>query len=137
MRDATRKAVITVLVLGALAGLFFTGQFANTGLGTDDLPEGVQRLDPPPGGSVLVQSQIGMDIDEGYDVYLQINGTEVRTADDGLIKDLGTGQIRFQPGPQTPVESLNQGTNCVVAFIWDRVEGPNSALPVSWCFDAT
>jgi len=138
MSDAARKAVITMLILGALAGIFFTGQFAATGTGGgDDLPEAVQRLDPPPSGEVLVQAQVGLDIDEGYDAYLQINGIDVRTAEDGLIKDLGTGQIRFQPGPDTPVESLNQGTNCVLAFVWDRIEGPDSAQPVSWCFNAT
>jgi len=65
-----------------------------------------------------------------------INGIEVRSTDDGLIKDLGTGLIQFQPGPGTPVDSLEPGRNCVVANVWDRIVGEESTSAVSWCFDA-
>lgn len=147
-REETRKpklarpaqlAIVTVLILGALAGIFFTGRIAVTGLdsSSENLPDSVDRLIPGSGQQVLRQSQVGIDVADGYDAWLQINGVDVRGADEGLIKDTGTGLVQFQPGPGRLIESLNPGQNCVIAFVWDQVEGESTAKPVSWCFDAT
>jgi hypothetical protein len=136
--DLPRRLIITVLILGSLVGIFFTGRMAVTGFDntSGNLPESVDRLIPPSGAEVLRQSQVGIDVADGFDAYLQINGVEVRTAEEGLIKDLGTGLVLFQPGPGRPVETLNVNQNCVVAFVYDELEGPGAAQPVSWCFQA-
>ena len=81
---------------------------------------------------VLVWRQIKALAMDGHQTVV-----EVRTAEDGLIKDLGTGLILFQPGPDRPVEELNTNQNCVVAFVFDQLEGPSAAQPVTWCFEAT
>lgn len=127
-----------MLIVGSLVGLFLTGKAAVTGGKevSDALPEVVDRLIPPSGSEVPRQSQVGIDLADGHDAYLQINGVEVRTAQEGLIKDLGTGRVQFQPGPDRPVDKLNSGQNCVVAFVYDKTEGPGTAKPVSWCFEA-
>jgi hypothetical protein len=137
--DVARRIIIAVLLVGAVAGIFFTGRMAITGgnEASGSLPDSVDRLIPASGSEVLRQSQVGIDVADGYDAYLQINGVEVRTAEDGLIKDLGTGLILFQPGPDRPVEELNTNQNCVVAFVFDQLEGPSAAQPVTWCFEAT
>jgi hypothetical protein len=134
-----RRLVITVLIVGALAGIFFAGRLAVTGGDETSagLPDSVDRLIPSSGAEVLRQSQVGIDVADGYDAYLTINGVEVRTAEDGLIRDLGTGLILFQPGPGRPIEELNPNQNCVVAFVYEQTEGEDSAKPVSWCFEAT
>lgn len=139
LSDPTRRAIITVLILGSLAGIFFTGMYAVTGTESTstNLPPSVVRLVPPPGAEALRQSEIGIDVAEGYDATLQLNGVDLRDADDGVIKDLGTGFVRFQPAPGLPVEALNPGTNCVLAFVWEQIEDPSTAVPVSWCFEAT
>ncbi len=137
-RDITRRVILTVLIVGSLVGLFFTGKAAVTG-GSESssaLPAVVDRLIPPSGSEVPRQSQVGIDVADGHDAYLQINGVEIRTAEDGLIKDLGTGLVQFQPGPGKPVEELNSGQNCIVAFVYDETDGPETAQPVSWCFEA-
>lgn len=138
-RDLARKLIITLVIVGALVGLFYTGRAAVTGPDSTSgsLPDSVERLIPASGSEVLRQSQVGLDVADGYDAYLVVNGVEIRTAEDGLIKDLGTGLILFQPGPETPVESLNQGTNSVIAYVFDQTEGPTVAQPVSWRFEAT
>lgn len=138
-RDAIRRAVWIVLILGALVGIFFTGKAATTGLNStsDALPEQVDRLLPASGSEVLRQSQVGIDVADGYDAYLIINGIEIRGPEDGLIRELGTGQILYQPGPGKPIEVLNEGRNCVVAMVWKQIENSKNAAPVSWCFDAT
>lgn len=138
-KDIVRRVVILVAIIGSLVGLFFTGRAAQTGLGATSasLPDHVERLIPASGAEVPRQSQVGIDVADGYDAYLIINGTEVRSGEEGLITDLGTGLVLFQPGDGKIVESLHGGRNCVVAMVWDQLEGPTTAVPVSWCFDAT
>ncbi len=80
---------------------------------------------------------MGIDVAAGYDAYLIINGTEIRTAEDGLVKDLGTGLIQFVPGPGKPVEALDPEKNCALALVWKQSEGEDTAQPVSWCFTAS
>ena len=128
-----------MLILGALAGLFFTGRWAITGENDSSqaLPDSVDRVIPPSGSEVLRQAPVGVDVADGFDAYLIVNGTEIRSAEDGLVKDLGVGLIQFQPGEGRPVESLNTNRNCVIAQVYDQREGPESAQPVSWCFQAT
>jgi hypothetical protein len=134
-----RNTIMALLIIGALVGIFFVGRFAVTGADStsENLPDAVDSLVPASGSEVLRQSQVGINLAEGYDAYLIINGTEIRTAEDGLIRDLGTGQILYQPGPDKPVETLNSGKNCIIAQVWDVLKTQSTAEPVSWCFDAT
>lgn len=137
--DMVRRVVIALAILGAIAGIYFTGRAATTGLDStsEGLPASVDRLIPASGDEVLRQAQVGIDVANGYDGYLIVNGVEIRTPQDGLIKDLGTGQILIQPGKGKPIESLNEGRNCVVAMVWESLKTESTASPVSWCFDAT
>lgn len=132
-----RNAIAGVLILAALAGLVLTVQAAVTG--DDDtsraLPDSVERLLPESGSEVLAQSTVGVDLAVGYDAYLIINGTEIRDEGDGLVKDMGTGLITYQPGAGE-VEELEAERNCVIAMVWEQTEGPKFADPVSWCFTA-
>lgn len=138
-KDMIRRVVIILALIGALAGIFFTGKAATTGLdaASEGLPDSVDRLIPASGDEVLRQSQVGIDVASGYDAYLIVNGVEIRTAEDGLIKDLGTGQVLIQPGKGKTIESLHEGRNCVVAMVWESLQTESTASPVSWCFDAT
>ncbi len=138
-RDIFRRVVIGVAIIAAVAGIYFTGRAATTGLDStsDGLPDSVDRLIPASGDEVLRQAQVGIDVATGHDAYLIVNGVEIRTVEDGLIKDLGTGQILVQPGVGKTLESLNEGRNCVVAMVWESLQTETTASPVSWCFDAT
>lgn len=137
--DWARNTIVTVLIVGALVGIFYTGKNATTGMNntSQNLPNSVERLLPASGDEVLRQAQVGLDLAEGYKATLTINGTEIRSAKDGLITDLGTGQVLFQPGPEKVITTLNSGQNCVIAMVWDELELESTATPVSWCFDAT
>ena len=136
--DVPRRLLIALLLVGVVAGIVITGRMAVTGTGStsDALPDSVERLIPASGAQALRQAQVGIDVAAGYDAYLQINGVTIKTADDGLMKD-GTGLVQFQPGPDRPIEKLNQGQNCVTAFVWQQREGEASAEPIAWCFNAT
>lgn len=136
--DWARRIIIVVLVVGALTGLVLTTRAAVTGSDptSDALPDSVLALVPAPDSEVLAQSQVGIRVEPGYDGYLVVNGVEVRTSVDGLRKDLGSGRIDFQPGPNTAVPSLNPERNCVTAVIWKQSEGPRASRPIPWCFNA-
>jgi hypothetical protein len=127
-----------LLLLGAVAGLVVTVMLATTGddATSDSTPEFVDRLIPPSGSEVLRQATVGIDVANGYDASLIINGTEIRSAEDGLVTDLGSGLIQFTPGAGKPIESLEPEQNCVTALVWRTTEGERSAVPVSWCFNA-
>ena len=137
--NATRRALLTVLILSALAGLFFVGRFAQTGTESTAaaLPDSVERVAPPSGSEVLRQASVEIIVAPGHDAVLQINGVRIETAEDGLIKDLGSGLIRYQPAPGLPIESLESGSNTVVAEVWDQTQGRGSAQTVVWSFEAT
>jgi hypothetical protein len=128
-----------LLLVGALVGLVLTVRLATTGNDStsESLPEFVDRLIPASGSEVLRQAGVGIDVAAGHDGYLIINGTEIRTAEDGLVKDLGTGLIQFVPGPGKPVEALDPEKNCALALVWKQSEGEDTAQPVSWCFTAS
>lgn len=138
MAPAKRNAIAAVLVAVAIVGLYFTVSLAVTGDNNASaaLPESVDRLIPASGDEVLTQSEVGIDLAVGYDAYLIVNGTEIRSEADGLVKDLGLGLVKFQPGEGKQVESLIPEKNCVIAMVWPQAEGEDAAEPVSWCFNA-
>jgi hypothetical protein len=137
LSPAARNTIAAVVVLLALVGLYYTGRAAVTGSDNTSraLPESVDRLLPESGSEVLTQSTVGVDLAVGYDAYLIINGTEIRDEEAGLVKDMGTGLITYQPGAGE-VDELQAEKNCVIAMVWDQAEGPKFAEPVSWCFTA-
>jgi hypothetical protein len=137
--DWLRRTIMGVLLVGALVGLVLTVKAATTGNDrtSESKPNYVDRLIPASGSEVLRQAGVGIDLAAGYDGYLIINGKEIRTAKDGLVKDLGTGLIQYVPGPGKPVEELNPEKNCALALVWKQSDGEKTAQPVSWCFTAS
>lgn len=138
MSAAKRNAISAMLITIAVIGLYFTVRLAVTGDNNTSaaLPESVDRLIPASGDEVLAQSEVGIDLAIGYDAYLIVNGHEIRSEEDGLVRDLGLGLVKFQPGEGKPVESLIPEKNCVIAMVWPQAEGRDAAEPVSWCFNA-
>ncbi len=138
MAPAKRNAIAAALIAVAIVGLYFTVRLAVTGESDASaaLPDSVDRLIPASGDEVLTQSEVGVDLATGYDAYLIVNGTEIRSEADGLTKDLGLGLVTFSPGEGKPVESLLAERNCVIAMVWPQTDGEDAAEPVSWCFNA-
>ncbi len=139
LSDRWAYSIMALLIIGALAGIVVATMAASTG---DDrtsevLPEYVDRLVPTSGSDVLSQSTVGVDVASGFDAYLIVDGKEIKSTADGLVKQLSTGLVQFTPGEGRPVESLPSGRNCVTAMVWEAVDGPATAKPTNWCFDVT
>ncbi len=139
LSDTWARVIMAVLIVGALVGIVFTVRNAATGndATSESKPAYVDRLIPASGSDVLRQASVGIDVAAGYDGYLIVNNKVIRTAADGLVKDLGTGLIQFTPAPGRKVEQLEAQQNCVQAMVWKQSEGEKTAKPVVWCFNAT
>lgn len=150
----TRTKVIVAVVLAiAIAALVLaylsTADSDETGVqvsGADGLqdtaqrdPSGVEALIPPRNAEILGQEVIGIDLVPGWTGELTLlpgNGVATTIPDDEIVTD-GLNRITFQPGPGKAIERLS-GDYCLVATIWDRVEGREQTQRVeNWCFSAT
>jgi hypothetical protein len=128
----------------AVAGVLLVWVYNNSAVGSDNAsrPAGVERYIPEAGSDVLTQSAVGVDVAEGYDADLEINGVRISnvTEDpngDGLMKNLSIGLIQYTPGPGKTIEKLEPTKNCIVAHVWRIIVGRSTSKPASWCFDAT
>lgn len=139
-----RRFVMIGLALVALGLIVYAAMDSSGGLDNASLskPPYVLRLEPQSGSEVLTQATVGIEVKTGYDAYLDINGVTIRnvvdTADgDGLKKIPMNGlYITYTPGPGRKVPKLKPEKNIVTAFVYKSEDGPASALPFQWSFDA-
>lgn len=139
LSDRWAYTIMALLVLVAVAGIVSAVMVASTGgdRASETLPESVERLIPASGSEILAQSTVGIDVAQGYDAYLIVDGNEIREGTDGLVRQTGTGLVQFTPGEGRPVTELPSGRNCMTAMVWKATDGQNTAKPVNWCFDVT
>ncbi len=137
--DRWAYTIMAVLVVAAVAGIVVAVMLASTGADrtSEVLPDYVDRLIPTSGSEILAQATVGIDVKEGYDAYLIVDGKEIRTQADGLVRQTGTGLVQFTPGDGRPVTRLDSGRNCMTAMVWKSTEGRTTAKPVNWCFKVT
>lgn len=139
LSDRWAYTIMALLVLVAVAGIVVAVMVASTGgdRASETLPESVERLIPASGSEILAQSTVGIDVAQGYDAYLIVDGNEISEGTDGLVRQTGTGLVQFTPGEGRPVTELPSGRNCMTAMVWKATDGQNTAKPVNWCFDVT
>lgn len=105
-------------------------------------PSYVDKLIPPPDSEALKQDEVGLELAEGYDAYLIIDGVAIQapaTEDrpDGLRRNTAVRGVYYDPAPGRSVAELATPRACVMAMIYRSVEGPTKAEPFQWCFDTT
>lgn len=147
------KVIIAVVLTVAIAAIVLAYLSTDAGddggvsvSGADGLqdtgnrdPSGVEALIPPRDAEVLGQAAIGIDLVPGWTGELTLlpgNGVATTLPEDEIEID-GLNRIIFQPGPGKAIERLS-GDYCIVATIWDQVEGREQTQRVeNWCFAAT
>ena len=148
------KVIIAVVLAAAIAAIVLAylstverDDSAVQVSGTDGLqdtadrdPSGVEALIPPRDSEILGQETIGIDLVAGWTGELTLlpgNGVATSLPDDELERDAALNRITYQPGPGKAIERLS-GDYCLVATIWDQVEGREQTQRVeNWCFSAT
>ena len=131
-----RRVVLALLLVVGIGMFWLAGHNGLSGevppLDTDKAVEGLIPGDGSP--NVLRQSEIGIDLADGWTASLQINGRDI--PDDELRVNGPLNQYFFTPGPGKAVEKLNAGTVIVLAKIWRPVDGEtrDDARTVVWRF---
>lgn len=148
------KVIITIVLALAIAAIVLaylntverddsavrvTGADGLQDMGERD-PSGVEALIPAPDAEILGQETIGIDLVAGWTGELTLlpgNGVATTLPADELERDAALNRITYQPGPGKAIERLS-GDYCLVATIWDQVEGREQTQRVeNWCFSAT
>jgi hypothetical protein len=123
--------------------------------GEDDFPSAIQNVSPVPDAvQVLTQTQVIVDLAEGYEGRLMIDGTELDTVrldelgnanaepgtqvdvPPGVVFEPGNGTLTFTPGEGAPIERFADGTHTATVFFWRSEEGPAAARSFTWTFAA-
>ena len=133
-------AQIPVLVrIGLVALLLIAagGVYAVTRLTSEssaNLDNGViQQLIPAEASQVPQQAQVGIDLADGYDASLSVNGVPI--PDDQTDRIVAFNQVLFQPGEGKVFQKWDASVpTCVTASYWRYDQGPGQATMRTWCF---
>ena len=148
-----------LLLISAAAGvglfLVIAGVLsATTGRDLLDYPEAIIDISPAPNDrQVLSQTEISVDLQDGYEAVIVLDGIEIPTSrlEDiagGLpepgqqidlpptaIYDQGNSLIRFEPRDGAVIESYSVGRHQVTVIFWKIEDGRNTARSYSWSFE--
>jgi hypothetical protein len=145
---------------GVALGLVLIGmgfQSATTGREAQNIPAVIEEMSPGPGDQVVQQAQISVDLVEGYEASLEIDGIALKTTrldelsaegNDALepgaqveipptaIFDPGNYIISFTPQEGAPIEVFSQGTHTATVTYWKIIDGKAKARSFTWEFEA-
>lgn len=137
---------LTLVALGFLAG--------TTGRDALGYPDAIVDISPAPNDrQVLSQTEISVDLQDGFEAVLVLDGVEIpttplsevagRLAEPGqqielpptAIYDQGNSLIRFTPTDGAVVESYSVGRHEVTVIFWEIEKGRGAARSYSWSFE--
>lgn len=132
-RSAVRSVVLTLLVLGALVGLWVSFAQTRPQEGPKYVDAAIEAVYPDPGALELRQARVGIDLHVGYTAVLFVDGQEI--PEDQLERVVPLGQVFYTPAPGKATGALEPGRHCGTAFLWREVESRASGRSYSWCFN--
>jgi len=145
---------------GVALGLVLIGmglQSATTGREAQNIPSVIEEMSPGPGDQVVQQAQISVDLVEGFEASLEIDGIPLETTrldelsaqgnstlEPGAqveipptaIFDPGNYIISFTPQEGAPIEVFTQGTHTATVKYWKIIDGKAKARSFTWEFEA-
>jgi hypothetical protein len=145
-----RKTLLASLPLAFGLGLviagFIAAQSSDEGPGIDN--PAIEQLYPADGALVLRQSEVGVDLADGYTGELTIDGQALPTERVEPVA-VPVGSVppilvtRFDPGVNTllylpqegaPIEEFESGEHTATVTYWPEVDGRQAAKVFSWTF---
>ncbi len=128
---------------------------ASTGREAQRIPAAIESINPGPGDEVLRQSQVFVDLVEGYIEVLVIDGIElpVTRLDEisqggnpspgaqvnippTAIYDPGNFTISYLPQEGAPIKEFSQGVHTGKVWYWKITDDRSKAKSFSWEFSA-
>ena len=153
-RRINRELLLISLALAVGLVLIALGVLRSvTGDEVTQLPDAIEEIAPTPDAEqVLQQTDVFVDLGEGYEGELTVDGVALETirldelapldaepgeqveVPPGAIFEPGNGTLRFRPGPGTGIDSFDPGTHNVVVTYWRTEEGRDTARSYGWTF---
>ena len=125
-----------------------------TGDDVTKLPAAIESISPPPDAvQVLAQTNVVVDLAEGYEARLTIDGIEFPTRrleefsnanvepgtqvdiPAGVLFEPGNDTLTFTPGPDIEITRFGEGTHTVRVVYWRAAVGEQEARSYSWVFN--
>jgi hypothetical protein len=126
-----------------------------TGDEVTHLPAAIERISPVPDAvQVLAQSQVVVDLAEGFEGRMTVDGVEFPTQrmedltndnvepgtqveiPPGVVFEPGNDTLTFTPGPGIDLEKFDDGVHRVTVIYWPIERGEGAARSYSWSFTA-
>ncbi len=134
------------LGLALVIGGFVAAQSSDNAPGIDN--PAIEQLYPDDGSLVLRQSEVGVDLADGYTGELAIDGRTLPTERVEPIAvpvasvppilvtryDPGVNTLLYLPQGGAPIEEFEPGEHTVRLTYWPEVEGRQAAKVYSWTF---
>jgi hypothetical protein len=140
-RDTPRRILFGVLLIAAVAGMWIASQDSRSSdQGGPTSDAAIEAIFPTDGSDVLRQSEVGIDLVEGYRASLTANGIAIPanqiTGVDANDSQPSLARYAFSPGDGKAIETWRTGQNCVTATYWPADSGRGLSTDYSWCFNA-
>ena len=155
LRRVDRKLLLASLALAIGVVFIALGLLrAVTGDDVTNLPSAIDSIRPGPDDEqVLQQTQVTVDLAEGYEGELTVDGVALPTVrldqlspidvepgqqievPPGTVFEPGNGTLRFTPAEGTAIETFDPGSHSVIVRYWTTEEGPDAARSYGWTFD--
>jgi hypothetical protein len=145
------KLAVSFLVAAGLV-LIVSGFLASrTGREAQGLPDEIEIVNPGRGDRVLRQTPLTVNLADGYQGVLIVDGIElpvqeiepVNPADPGAVVNSGITDVRFDPGSNTLtfqpqegalIERFEEGQHTVTVVFWKQTESRERSFSYTWSF---
>lgn len=155
-RRFDRSLALVSLVIAV--GLVLIGYAFVRSVSSDEqnrLPDEIERVTPVPDAvQVLAQTQVIVDLEEGYEGRLTIDGVEFETqrlggrpsgepaepgtqveVPPGVIFEPGNATLTFTPGPGVGFDRFSEGNHIARVTYWSVEQGEGTARSFTWTFN--
>jgi len=126
------RAVISVLLAGAFAGLWFAFTTSEDGTDPAITDSRVLVVRPEPDSIALRQERIFASVADEYTGVLEVDGIEI--PEDQLDRREGLSSIGYTPGPGTETGALKPGPRCATVIFWPITATRAQADTHQWCW---
>lgn len=152
-RPNFKLLLVSFVIALCLVAIGFALSLAVTGDEGSHLPTVIERIEPVTGATQTpAQTSIVVDLAQGYEGVLIIDGLELETVNLNALRDAappgqqvtlppttvyepGNATLTFDPSPASAITDFSQGRHVVKVIYWQTIDGRGSASSYTWSFE--